>query len=59
LVYVVDASGTARLRQVTLGDTKDAGVEIVSGVKAGERIVLSGFDKIRNGARVNAVTRTP
>lgn len=59
LVYVVDASGTARLRQVTLGDTKDAGVEVLSGVKAGERIVLSGFDKIRNGARVNAVMRTP
>lgn len=59
LVYVVDASGTARLRQVRLGDASDVGVEVLSGVKAGERVALSGFDKIRNGARVNAVTRTP
>ena len=59
LVYVVDAIGTARLRQVTLGTTSDAGVEVLSGVKAGERVALSGFDKIRDGIRVNAVTRTP
>lgn len=59
LVYVVDATGTARLRQVTLGDTKDTGIEILSGVKKGERIALSGFDKIRDGMRVNAVMRTP
>lgn len=59
LVYVVDAGGTARLRQVTLGTTSDAGVEVLSGVKTGERIALSGFDKIRDGMRVNAVTRTP
>lgn len=59
LVYVVDANGTARLRQVRLGDASDAGVEVLSGVKAGERVALSGFDKIRDGARVNAVTRTP
>ena len=59
LVYVVEANGTARLRQVRLGDASDAGVEVLSGVKAGERVALSGFDKIRDGARVNAVTRTP
>lgn len=59
LVYVVDAGGTARLRHVALGETSDTGVEVLSGVKAGDRVALSGFDKIRDGARVNPVMRTP
>jgi RND family efflux transporter MFP subunit len=59
LVYIIDATGLARLRKVTLGETTDAGVEIVSGLVGGERIALTGFDKIKDGSRVNPVTRAP
>jgi RND family efflux transporter MFP subunit len=59
LVYVIGGSNTARLRQVTIGETSDSGVEILSGLSGGERIALTGFDKIREGSRVNPVTRAP
>jgi RND family efflux transporter MFP subunit len=57
LVYVVDDSKRARLRKVSLGETTDSGVEILSGLSGGERIALTGFDKITDGSRVNPVTR--
>ena len=53
LVYIVDAQSRARLRHVAIGETTDQGVEILSGVKAGDQVLLSGFDKIRDGARVS------
>ncbi len=59
LVYVVDANSRASLRQVALGETRDTGVEILSGIKAGDRVILSGFDKIRNGVRVTPALRAP
>ncbi len=38
-VYVVDAQGKARLRQVRLGRTTGQTVEVLSGVSAGEQVV--------------------
>jgi RND family efflux transporter MFP subunit len=59
LVYVVDERNAARLRKVNIGETIDAGVEVLAGLSGGERIALSGFDKIKDGSRVNPVARTP
>jgi RND family efflux transporter MFP subunit len=59
LIYVVDAEDRARLRSVALGDTTDAGVEIRGGVSGGERVVLTGFDRIKDGSRVTPVMPTP
>lgn len=40
-VYVVDESGTPRLRQVRLGTVSDErGIEVLAGVKPGERVAL-------------------
>jgi len=39
-VYVVDAKGAAILRQVRLGRTDGASVEVLSGVSAGDRVAL-------------------
>jgi membrane fusion protein, multidrug efflux system len=39
-VYVVDAKGAARLRQVRLGRVEGANVEVLTGVSAGERVAL-------------------
>jgi RND family efflux transporter MFP subunit len=59
LVYIIDAGNMARLRKVALGQTTDAGVEILSGLNGGERVALTGFDKMTDGSRVNAVSRAP
>jgi membrane fusion protein (multidrug efflux system) len=53
LVYVV-ASGKARLRTVRIGDTTDDGVEIIDGLAAGERVALSGFERLRDGLAVRS-----
>ena len=39
-VYVLDANGHPILRQVRLGRGVDDAVEVLSGVSAGERVVL-------------------
>ncbi len=40
-VYVVDATGTAHLRMVTLGTPHQQRVEVLSGLNAGERVVTN------------------
>lgn len=52
-VFVVDASKTARLRKVRLGETDDEGTMALSGIKAGERVAISGLDRLQDGMRVN------
>lgn len=39
-VYVVDAKGGVQLRQVRLGDATPDGIEVLAGVKPGERVAL-------------------
>ena len=39
-VYVVNAQGQAQLRQVRLGPEQDGQIEILAGVRAGERVAL-------------------
>ena len=52
-VYVYDAkSGTVRARMVGIGNISDNGVEIVSGLSAGDKIVRSGVDRLRDGLKV-------
>jgi len=45
-VYVVNDMGTVSLRQVRLGRRYDAGIEVLSGLQAGETIAL---DPVRAG----------
>lgn len=59
LVYVIDAANHAHLRGVTLGETTDAGVEIVAGLRPGETIALSGFAEITDGTLVRPTKRAP
>jgi RND family efflux transporter MFP subunit len=54
VVYVVE-NGVAVEKVVTLGmNTKDGQVEVRSGLKAGELLVIRGVESLTNGARVNA-----
>jgi len=53
-VYVVDGQSVARLRLVTAGPRRGDRVEILSGLRAGERIVTQGAERVVDGARVEA-----
>ena len=45
-------NGAARLRPITLGAQGDTEVQVVSGLAAGQRIVVSGADKVTDGERL-------
>lgn len=61
VVYVVDDSGKAESRQVTLGAIIDGLQVITSGLNAEEKVVVAGFHRVSNGSAVNAidVSETP
>src|SRR5882724_2976129 len=51
-VYLVNADSTVSVRPVKLGVTDGDRVEVVSGVAPGDRIVIDGADKLREGTKV-------
>ncbi|HEU4401642.1 MAG TPA: efflux RND transporter periplasmic adaptor subunit [Candidatus Polarisedimenticolia bacterium] len=51
-LYVLDASGVARLRWVTIGESRDDRVEVLTGLGAGERYVLSPPPGIEDGRAI-------
>ena len=55
-VWVIDAGNKATQRSVKVGETVGENVLIVEGLKAGERIVVEGLQKVREGAPVQPKT---
>ncbi|RZA34000.1 MAG: efflux RND transporter periplasmic adaptor subunit [Lysobacteraceae bacterium] len=53
-VVVVGADGKAEYRPVTLGPVTDGMRVVRSGLKAGEKIVVNGLQRVRPGAPVSA-----
>jgi len=51
-VFVIGADGKAEYRPVTLGPVVDGLRVVRSGVKAGEKIVVNGLQRVRPGAQV-------
>jgi multidrug efflux system membrane fusion protein len=51
-VYLVNDDSTVSVRPVKLGVTEGERVEILSGLTPGERIVIDGADKLRDGAKI-------
>ena len=51
-VYLVNADSTVSVRPVKLGVTDRDRVEVLSGLTSGDRIVIDGADKLREGAKV-------
>jgi len=51
-VFVVDASGLARARPVTVGARADSLVEIIAGLGAGETVVTSGAYSLDDSVKV-------
>jgi membrane fusion protein, multidrug efflux system len=55
-VYLVNADNTVSVRKVVLGVTDGDRVEVSSGLVPGDRIVIDGADKLRDGAKINVRT---
>ena len=62
-VYLINADSTVSVRPVKLGVTEGNRVEVLSGIAPGDRVVIDGADKLRDGAKINlraeATTATP
>lgn len=54
-VYVVDQAGLARRREITPGPSDGERTQVLRGIKPGERVVLEGFDRVKNGEKVDIV----
>jgi membrane fusion protein, multidrug efflux system len=51
-VYLVNADQTVTVRPVTLGPSHGDTVAVDKGLSPGDRVVIDGADRLRNGARV-------
>ncbi len=58
-VYVVNADSTVSVRVVKTGAATSSLTEITSGLKEGERVVIDGADRLREGAKVIVPTGAP
>jgi RND family efflux transporter MFP subunit len=57
-VFVVDGTESnlqAKLRAVTPGSIAGDGIEIASGVSAGEQVIVSGAARLRDGERITVI----
>ena len=57
-VYRIDEDQTAQRADIQVGGRRDGKAEVVSGLEAGERIVVDGAGKLRPGQKVEIVTAT-
>jgi multidrug efflux system membrane fusion protein len=55
-VYLINDDNTVSVRPVQLGVTDGGRVEVRSGLAPGDRIVIDGADKLRDGAKINIRT---
>lgn len=58
-VMVVDAEGKVTPRTIKIGSAKGAQWVVLEGLKAGEQVMVDGFQKLRGGAPVKAVPWQP
>ena len=52
-VYLINADDTVSVRKVELGVTDGDRIEVRSGLQPGDKIVIDGADKLRDGAKIN------
>lgn len=54
-VFMVNGEGVVEMHKVTLGDWKESGWLVLSGVKPGDVVIADGFAKARPGTKVTTV----
>jgi RND family efflux transporter MFP subunit len=57
-VWVIGPDNKVAQRSITLGDQVGEGLLVLEGLKAGERIVVEGLQKVREGELVQPMTAT-
>jgi membrane fusion protein (multidrug efflux system) len=58
-VYAIDASNKVLAHPLVLGDRVDTRVIVLQGLKAGDRVIVEGVQKVRQGMIVNAEPYRP
>jgi RND family efflux transporter MFP subunit len=56
-VYIVDGN-KVRARRVEIAETSDNGIRVLSGLRTGERVAVSGIDRLSDGDTVRPITAT-
>ena len=55
-LWVVSQDGKASQRAVKVGEQNGSNLIILEGLKPGERVIVEGVQKVREGAPVNALS---
>src|SRR6202453_2127429 len=55
-VYLVNANNTVSVRKVTLGASDGRNTAILSGLAAGDTVVVDGTDRLSDGAQISVLT---
>jgi multidrug efflux system membrane fusion protein len=55
-VYTIDNANKVSMRKVTIGVSNQGNTTISAGLKAGERVVTDGLDRLRDGSSVKLIT---
>ena len=55
-VYAINSDNTVSVRQIAIGPTEGNLTAVNSGLSVGERVVVDGADRLRDGLRVNVAT---
>ena len=50
---VVDETNKATVRTVTVGEKSDTFLIVLDGLKAGEKVIVEGMQKVRPGSEVS------
>ncbi|MBB6484808.1 efflux RND transporter periplasmic adaptor subunit [Rhizobium lusitanum] len=58
-VYVLAADSTAQVRDISLGSSLGSEWVVLSGLKAGEKVIADGVQKVQPGAKVDAEAWKP
>jgi multidrug efflux system membrane fusion protein len=56
-VYLINADDTVSVRPIKLGPTDAETGQVVSGLAVGDRVVVDGADRLRDGARIKIPNR--
>jgi multidrug efflux system membrane fusion protein len=57
--YAVNADNTVSVRLVKLGPTDGQNYSVISGLSLGEKVVVDGVDRLRDGAKITIPTSKP
>ena len=58
-VFVVAGDGTAASRDVRIGSRHDGKAVVLDGLKSGDKVVLDGTSKVRDGQKLKIVSAAP